>query len=190
LSVYEAFNQKLAVNPGIKPLQLDSFATTIETNGQEIMYWKSDKSKELLMEAKHLTFDNDWLRYVNDQSNSSEWRARIETILNKVHNWRESDEIDAADYYHEKCILINGILSKLTVADPMYDKVLDDLVNTFEESSLQMDRPAEWYWEVLKLVHASKRDETGKAASAVRAALSRSRNGYLPTIAILMGFLN
>ena len=140
------------------------------------------------MEAKHLTFDDNWVRYVNDQSKSSEWRARVDRILNDIHGWHESDENDAADYYHEKCILIYGILTKLPATDPMYSKTLDELVSTFEKSSLQADRPAEWYWDITMMARSIKR-MTGEAPQKMLAALSRSRNGYLPAVAVLMSVL-
>ena len=189
MPIYEAFNQTLAgKNSGIDALPLNQVSAAVEPSGDETAYWKSKKSRELLMEAKHLNFDNNWVRYVNDQSSSSEWRAQIDAILNDIHNWQESDENNAADYYHEKCILFYGVLTKLRASDPIYGKALEDLVSTFEASSLQTERPAEWYWEIAMIVRSSKR-MTGEIPQKVLAALSRSRNGYLPAVAVLMGFL-
>ena len=189
MPIYEAFNQTLAEkNSGIDVLPLNQASAAVEKSGDETPYWTSKKSVELLMEAKHLSFDNSWVRLVNDQSSSSEWRARIDTILNDIHNWQESDENNAADYYHEKCILINGILTKLPTADPTYGKALEDLVSTFEGSSLQSDRPVEWYWEITMAVRTSQH-MTGDAPQKVLAALGRSRNGHLPAAAVLLSVL-
>lgn len=189
MPIYEAFNQTLAgKDSGIDVLPLNQASAAVEKSGDETAYWSSKKSGELLMEAKHLSFDNSWVKYVNDQSSSSEWRARIDTILNDIHNWQESDENNAGDYYHEKCILINGILTKLPAGDPIYGKALEDLVSTFEGSSLQNDRPAEWYWEIAMTVRSSKR-MTSDAPQKVLAALGRSRNGYLPAAVVLLSVL-
>jgi len=190
MPVYEAFNRTLAsATSGIEELPLNSISPAVEQSGDEIGYWKSKRSQELLTSAKHLNFDDSWIKYVSDQTNSSDWRARIDSILNDIHGWGESEEANAIDYYHERCILIHGILTRLPATDPMYGKALDELVTTFEASSLQTERPAEWYWEIAMLVRASRRDKSGNMSQAVLAALARSKNGYLPAVSVLMNVL-
>ena len=189
-STVKALNQRLAgFEPGIEPISVPASDPPAEPGPIEGGYWSSPKTKDLLIDAKRLNYDDNWRKYTDADRKTAEWRDRVRRMLNHLDDWKAADEQDPADYYHQRCSLLSGIVDQLPPG-ALYDWVISVWVTTFEESSLQWDSPAEWYFEVLRLLQRSSRQASKESiAPAILAAVRNSSNTYLRASGVLADFL-
>jgi hypothetical protein len=185
----KSLNERLAeFGPGIEPISLPESDLPTEPGPAEGEYWLSPKTKGLLIDAKHLNFDDNWRQYTDADRKTPEWQDRVQLMLNHMSDWRPSDEHDPADYYHQRCMLLYEILPHLSPG-ALYDRVVSAWIATFEESSLQWDNPAEWYFEVSRFLRFSKKAERDPIPQSALASLKNSSNAYLHASGVLAEFL-
>ena len=185
-AVCKSMNNDLAtLTPGISPISVPDSAPVIDARPDPGEYWQSPKGKLLLMDAKHLNFDDDWKPFGDGDRKTPEWRDRVQRMLDDMEDWYESDEQDPADYYHERCILVFRLLSQLPPG-PLYDRVLMLWINTLGGSSLQWDSPAEWYYGVKEFLEPGNK---GPIPLARISALKQLSNPNLHAIGVLEEFL-
>jgi hypothetical protein len=188
-STCKALNAWLAkFAPGIEPVSIPDSDPPVEPDPDQGQYWLSPKTKELLMDAKHLNFDDNWRRFTDADRKTPEWQDRVGHLLNDMDDWRPTDEPDPAAYYHQRCILIYRVLADLPPG-ALYDRVVSAWIATFADSSLQWDNPAEWYFEVSKFLEFSKKDRKAPTPAAAIASLKNSSNSYLHALGVLAEFL-
>jgi len=189
VSLYESFNRRLtASDHGIEPLSIPTSAPPVEPGPNEWGYWLSPKTKQLLIDAKHLNFDDNWRPFTDADRQTPEWQDRVRHLLNDMDNWNPSDEPDPADYYHQRCMLLYRTLPSLQPG-ALYDRVVATWLTTFAESSLQWDNPAEWYFEVSSFLEFSKKDSNGPAPPSALLPLKNSSNPSLRALGVLTEFL-
>jgi len=185
----KSLNERLAeFGPGIELIGVPESEPPIEPGPAEGEYWLGAKTEQLLIDGKHLNFDDNWRRYTDADRKTPEWQDRVRLMLNHMDDWRPSDEQDPADYYHQRCMLLYRVLSSLSPG-ALYDRVISAWITTFEESSLQWDNPAEWYFEVSRFVQFSKKDEKSPIPQSALASLKNSSNAYLHVSGVLAEFL-
>jgi hypothetical protein len=188
-TVCKSLNERLAgFGHGIEPIGVPESGPLAETGPAEGEYWLSPKTKELLIDGKHLNFDDNWREYTDADRKTPEWQDRVQLMLNHMDDWRLSDEQDPADYYHQRCMLLYEILPHLSPG-ALYDRVVSAWIGTFEESSLQWDNPAEWYFEVSRFLRFSKKTEKDPIPQSALASLKNSSNAYLHASGVLAEFL-
>lgn len=188
-TIAESTNKWLSkFRPVVEPISMPDPEPPIDAGPDEGEYWRSPKADELLLDAKHLNFDDNWRSFTEADRKTIAWRDRVEHMLNDMDNWREQDEPESADYYHQRCMLLYQGLEEVPPG-PLYDRILLTWIATFEESSLQWDRPAEWYYEVLQFIEYSKKNHNGSARSAGLSSLKDSSNAYLHASGVVAGFL-
>ena len=190
VSLYESFNRRgTALDAEIEGLSLPTSAPPIEPPPEPGEYWQSPKAKELLIDAKHLNFDDNWQPFSDADRKSPEWQDRVRHLLNDMDNWGPMDEPAPAAYLHERCILFYRTLPYLP-AGPLYNRVTSSWMDTLAASSLQWDNPAEWNLEVSHFLRFSRKDgSTDPIPPAVLAALKNSSNSYLHALGVLTEFL-
>jgi hypothetical protein len=169
-------------------LNLPDSLPPVEPSPDAGEYWQSLKDKQLLLDAKHVNFDDNWRPYTDADRKTPEWQDRVRHLLDDMDNWNASDEPDASTYYHEREILIYRVLADIPPGT-LYDRVISAWVKTFAESSLQWDNPAEWYIGVSDFLRYSKKNVDGPASAAAIAPLKDSSNPYLNSIGTLAEFL-
>ncbi len=172
---------------GFEPLRIPDTAPPIEPGPNPGEYWQTPKGKALLLDAKHLNFDDNWREFTDADFKRPEWQDRVRHLLDDMNNWNASDEASAADYYHEVEPLIFRILSRLPPGE-LYDQVLAIWIKTFAESSLQWDNPAEWDIGVSDFLRFSQKNMGGPAPAALD-TLKNSSNAYLSSLGVLAQFL-
>jgi hypothetical protein len=181
----QSLNRDLAIlAPEVSPISVPESTPPIEPKPDTGEYWQSAKGKLLLLDAKHLNFDDSWNPYSEADRNRPEWQGRVQHLLDDMEEWNESDEQDSASYYHERCILLWRLLDRLP-AGPLYDRVLMLWVKTFEESSLQWDSPPEWYYGIKQFLDsANPRKQLARFS-----ALNKSSNPNLHALGVVEQFL-
>jgi hypothetical protein len=188
LILYQSFNRSPAASDqGNEPLSIPTSLPSIEPHPDAGEYWQSAKAKALLLDAKHVNFDDNWRPYTDAARKTPEWQDRVRYLLDGMDNWNASDEPDAS-YYHEREILVYRVLADIP-AGTLHDRVISVWINTFAESSLQWDNPAEWYIGVSEFLRYSKRNANGPAPAAAIAPLKNASDPYLHSIGVLAEFL-
>lgn len=189
VTLYESFNRSPATSDqGIEALSIPTSLPPIEPGPNIGEYWLGPRTAELLVDAKHLNFDDNWRPFTNADRQTPEWQDRVHHLLNDMDNWNASDESNAADYYHQRCILLYRTLASLPPG-ALYDRVVAAWTTTFAESTLHWDHPAEWYFEVSMFLESSKRDSKGPMPPSALRALKNSSNRSLQAIGVLREFL-
>jgi hypothetical protein len=188
--LYESFNRTFVTpQANIMPLPMPESDMAIEPRGDEHMYWQSSASTALLTEAKHLSFDNHWVKYEPSAYDSLDWQNRAQAFMDHLYAWKESDEADSSDYYHERCTLLLGALALFPRQSAVHAWFLAALIDTYERSSLQFDHPVEWFVEVARLLRSSQSTSSNTLPPDILTALSSSKNSYLNAIFSLEQFL-
>jgi len=168
-------------------LNIPDTAPPIEPRPDAGEYWQTPQGKVLLLDAKHLNFDDNWREFTDADFKRPEWQDRVRHLLDDMDNWNSSDEASAADYYHEVEALIFRVLSRLPPSE-LYDQVLALWIKTFSESSLQWDNPAEWYIGISDFLRFSRKNIYGPPTAPID-TLKNSSNPYLSSLGVVSEFL-
>lgn len=186
--LYQSFTRVPgAPEQGFEPLNLPDSAPPVEPRPDPGEYWQTPRGKALLLDAKHLNFDDNWREFTDADFKRPEWQDRVRHLLDDMNSWSASDEASAADYYHEVEALIFRVLSRLPPG-ALYDQVLAVWIKTFTESSLQWDNAAEWSIGVSDFLRFSQKNIGGPAPAAID-ILKNSSNPYLSSLGVLAEFL-
>jgi len=185
----ESTNEWLSrFQPVMEPISIPEPAPPIEPGPDEGVYWRSPKTGELVLDGKHLYFDDNWRIYTDADRKTAAWRDRVQHMLDDMDDWKVTDEQESADYYHQRCMLLYHTLETVPPG-PLYDRILLVWIATFEDSPLQWDRPAEWYYEVLQFIEYSKKNKSGSSRFAALSSLKDSSSMYLHASGVVAEFL-
>jgi hypothetical protein len=171
-----------------EPLHVPDTTPPIEPGPDPGEYWQTPKGKALLLDGKHLNFDDNWREFSDADFKTPEWQDRVRHLLDDMNNWSASDEASPADYYHEVEALTFRVLSRLPPGE-LYDQVLAVWIKTFSESSLQWDNPAEWSIGISDFLRFSRKDVSGPAPAPAIDTLKNSSNPYLSSLGVIADFL-
>lgn len=190
IDLYESLNYRSKPpDTEVEPLSLPTTLPPVGPHPDPGNYWVSPKAAALVVDAKHLNFDDNWKPFTDADRKTPEWRDRVDLLLNRMEEWKASDEPDPADYFHERSILLlHRTLSHLPPG-PLYDRIVTSWLNTLAESSLQWDSPAEWHLEVQHFLEWSRQNDKQPTLEATIAALKGSSNAALHAYGMLAEFL-
>jgi hypothetical protein len=189
VALYRSLNRRPGnADTGVEPLSLPTTLPPIEPAPDAGEYWLGPKTKQLLNDAKHLNFDENWKPFTDADRNTPEWRDRVERLLNHVEDWHEADEADPRDYLHERCILLHRGLAYLPPGS-LYDRMVSTCLDTLAESTVQWDNPQEWDLEVHHFLDFARKDVKEPIPAAAVAALKDSSNTYLHSCGVITEFL-
>jgi len=190
VAICDSWNKRLAAFTSSEPEKIDVPASDppVEAAPAEGQYWLSPKAQELLIDGKHLNFDDTWKPFTMAQRSTAEWQDRVNTLLDHMSDWRSSDEQSPSDYFHQRCMLLYEILPYLPPGT-LSDRITSIWIETFEDSSLQWDNPEEWYFEVLKFLRFSKANDKAQTPTFALDSLKNSSNSYLHASGVVAEFL-
>jgi hypothetical protein len=172
----------------VETLSLPDSLPPVEPSPGAGEYWQSLKGKQLLLDAKHLNFDDNWKPYTDADRKTPEWEDRVRHLLDDMDSWNVSDEASPVDYYHERSILTFRLLAQIRPGN-LYDRVLEEWIKTFTESSLQFDNPPEWYISVAEFLQYSRKDSKIPIPAAATDVLKNSSNPNLSSLGVIAEFL-
>src|ERR1039457_5695543 len=87
----------------IKPSKLD-VAAVIHP------YWGTPIAKTLLANYKGLRFGSGLQPLKAAERDAPEWRARYTQFVADLRSWAPNQEPSEADYFHQKCVLLRGLI--------------------------------------------------------------------------------
>ncbi len=174
-------NLRLAVYPDNKrilPLSTDEIKPAKNEGAAKYYpYWQSSKAKKLLSRVQRLNFNDEGKKFTEAEKQGSEWQWRLSQFLADMTSWNPEDEKSEEDYFHQKNILLRGLL-ELVPAGPMHDDALNRLITFLSDSKLQQSDPIEWYWHAKRLT-AKSRSAEGDGRLKIIEALGHSRSPIL-----------
>jgi len=109
------------------------------------VFWTSDAAKHIYEGGVRLR-NTDAVR-----RDTPEWYEQLAAYLKDVGEWSPSDEKDAATYFHEKAIVYE-MLVELIPHGPDRDKAILAFVDFVANSTLQREKPAEWFSHAQSLI--------------------------------------
>ncbi len=155
----EDFNKGLSALKQTDTRKLPSIAeeeiksAKIEKTAKAFQYWQSIEAKNLLTKIKHLRFGSENKRLTTEQKNNLSWQKELADFLRDLDNWQMQSEKADADYFHQKCILYNGLLDLTSgVITDKTIKVISEYAVFLRDSSMQQDKPIEWFWHASRVV--------------------------------------
>ena len=126
-------------------------------------YWQSQQGKELLIKAKELRFgpmEQQLARQkegkksaplVVSERTTLEWNRMLDEFLTAIDAWRPQHENSEADYFHQKCVLLEGLV-ELIPPGSMRERGLGEYVNFLRLNRFQQDSFIEWFFHARMLV--------------------------------------
>ncbi len=145
------FNEKLRFSAykKIAPISEDEITPSKqESVAAAEQYWTSPKSKSILSRVRRLRFSSAGKEYRDQEKQSAEWQSQLSELLRVLASWNAEDEKSEEDYFHQKSVIYYA-LTKIIPANEQYDGVMDealrDFVTLLSSSTLQKEKPVEWY---------------------------------------------
>jgi hypothetical protein len=154
--------------PPTKPVELAS---------RPDAFWKSEQSKGLYDQGVRLRYKEPGTPYSDAERNTNEWLQRLTDYMKDLTGWRPSDEKNEAIYYHQKAIVYE-MLVDLIPHGPERDRAIQTLVDFAANSSLQREKPVEWFFHAQSLLDRARNSPIGEPAK-ILAAFENSGNPVL-----------
>ena len=115
------------------------------------IYWETQDSKRLLMEAQALRFGGGPERLTVAERSAPEWSVKEEECLTDLEGWTGDNEPSRTDYLDEKSILYMGLLELLPNPTERF-KLIHSYVNFLEWTSPQITNRMEWFMPARSLL--------------------------------------
>ncbi|MBI2220598.1 MAG: hypothetical protein HYU53_05265 [Acidobacteria bacterium] len=131
-------------------------------------YWRSDSARTLHLDATELRFP-DQREITNRQSNL--WRQRLHEFLAKLRAWNGSDETSPNDYWNEKAILFESLLS-ITLTDSDRSALLQEWCAFMNDWYLNTTDVSEWLYRLRHLLQSTTDSQFGGATDGSCVALA------------------
>lgn len=130
-------------------------------------FWTSDQAKRLFEGGVQLRAK---------KADTPEWRDLLTDYLKDLAGWSATSEMDEATYFHEKAIIYE-MLADLIPPGPDRDKAVAAFVDFLANSTLQREKPVEWFFHAETLVTRARNSNT--EAATILSAFENSGNPVL-----------
>ncbi len=148
-----------------------------DPNSRPDGFWQSDQGKRLLDRGVHLRAKQNGTFYTDAERDTPEWYAQLTDYMTDVAGWTSSDERDEATFYHQKAIVYE-MLVELIPHGPERDKAIQAYVDFVANSSLQREKPVEWFFHAQSLLDRVRNTNNGEPGKVI-AAFENSGNPVL-----------
>jgi hypothetical protein len=141
-------------------------------------YWASVEAERLMRDFKQLRFGSGLKPLTFAEMDNLKWKLSLREFLARLSAWRGDEQDSSEDYFHEKCLLFEGLLDTLTVG-PDRDDVNRQFVNLLCEFDVKRASRIEWFWHAKRLLPAVFSRASGEESAKVRALMESSSNTVL-----------
>jgi len=152
-------------------------AKPVEFKSRPDAFWQSEQGKRLYTAGLSLRYKEPGAPYSETERTTPEWVLRLTDYKKELADWRPSDEKDEAAYYHQKAIIYE-MLIELIPRGEARDKAIQAYVDFVANSSLQREKPLEWFFHAQSLLNRTRNSRLGEPAK-VLAAFENSGNPVL-----------
>lgn len=190
-SLVQDFNKILITLKQAEPVKVSLIAeeeiksSKTEKTAKPFQFWQSVQAKSLLMKIRHLRFGSENKQLTSEEKNSLAWQKELADFLRDLDNWQMQSEKLEADYFHQKCVLYNGLLDLTSgVVTDKTIKVISEYVVFLRDSSMQQDKPIEWFWHASRVVEVVGKFQ-GKDAVQVQEILTNNSGSIIRAYAAM-----
>ena len=140
-------------------------------------FWKSDQGQRLYAHGIRLRNKEGGAQYTDAERTAPEWIQQLTDYMKDLAGWSPSDEKDEVTYYHQKAI-VHEMLVELIPRGAERDKAIQAYVDFVANSTLQRERPVEWFFHAQSLLDRMRNSSIGEPAK-ILAAFENSGNPVL-----------
>jgi len=163
----------------VKPIdELESTPSKLEGEATGLRACEDAGCKAIGRQFHDLVFNSVGLILPPGERNTPEWRAKLQTFLKAMAEWKPPPEVTAVEHFREKCALYTDLAAAVpTAADR--ETVLRALLDFTGLSALPIKNRVEWFLPVNGLIGRAGLDPAGLGGLAE--SLRKSDN---PVIAL------
>jgi hypothetical protein len=140
-------------------------------------FWKSVQGQRLYDRGIRLRNKEGGAQYTEAERTAPEWIQQLTDYMKDLAGWSPSDEKDEATYYHQKAIVYE-MLVDLIPRGPERDKAIQAYVDFVANSTLQREKPVEWFHHAQSLLNRMRNSPIGEPPK-ILAAFENSGNPVL-----------
>jgi hypothetical protein len=131
-------------------------------------FWTSDQGQRLYGRGIRLRNKEGGAQYTDAERTAPEWILQLTDYMKDLAGWSPSDEKDEAAYYHQKAIVYE-MLVDLIPQGPERDKAIQAYVDFVANSTLQREKPVEWFFHAQSLFDRMRNSPLGEPAKILAA---------------------
>ncbi len=131
-------------------------------------YFQSLISKRLNEDVRNLRFNSQGEAWSAADRSSPEWRQKLDEVLGRLNGWTAADEPSAADYFHEKAILLRAVY-EMAPAGAQRDSILESFIALLNGSIVEQQDRVEWFWHAWEMRRSAASVATAEVAKVLRA---------------------
>jgi hypothetical protein len=109
-------------------------------------HWQSPKAAALLTKIKELRFGSANTPLTAAERDALDWRAKLDDFMKDLADWRKEDEKTEEDYFHQKCVLLRGLIEMIPQKTTR-EEVIRSLMEFLNSYDLQRASRIEWFWQ-------------------------------------------
>lgn len=133
----------------------DTKPTKIEGRPDVHAYWQSTKSRKLLSGFRRLRFGSGRMELSPDERKSDGWQKLLNDYLIDLANWKPEDESDEIDYFHEKSVLLGGLV-ELAPDEQRAGEFTRLFIDFLESYPARSATPMEWFLHANQLLERAR----------------------------------
>jgi hypothetical protein len=145
-------------------------------------YWTTPRARSLFQKIQLLRYGQTPKQTAKGKSNkppeplsfedrqSSEWQYQLSDFLREMAEWKPEHEASVADYFHQKCRLLNELL-ELSPNSSMRLRMTDEYMAFLEQNRFECASFIEWFLHVsdlLRRIRSMKEEEKNLSLEALR----------------------
>ncbi len=172
-AAFAKLQQRMTQGTVCQVLETGKFATVIPatpdvegTAAEPQPLWTSATAKQIIADARNVRFPGGLISSGLPQTKPVDWEQGFLSILDRLSSWQpEGDEPDA-QFYHEKCILYEGLMDVAPTPE-LRRRILEDFLSHVTSSNLERDSPEEWFFHVPEMIHRIPSTTPAEQAAAL-----------------------
>jgi hypothetical protein len=154
------FNERLALPPVQAIAEGESTPSRLEGTASGLLSCQDAACKGIAGQFRALVFNSVGVTLQQSEKDTPEWRARLQTFLQAVAEWKPGAEVTAEAHFREKCGLYNDLFAAVpTAADR--EMLLRALLDFIGRNTFQMKNRVEWFLPVNGLIGRAGLDPVG-----------------------------
>jgi acetyl esterase/lipase len=190
------FNKSMRLDSSANILPIstdDAKPSKVEGSAKLYHYWQTPRAKKLLQGIRDLRFGPSEKQSASSETRkqaqplslpereSLSWNRMLVEFLNDLQEWKPEHEASNADYFHQKCVLLEGLVV-LAPPGPMRQRVLGEYLIFLRLNRFQIESRTEWLFHVRSLI---SRFSSGDGRRSILGALKDSSDPILELYASL-----
>ncbi len=172
-AAFAKLQQRMTQGTVCQVLETGKFATVIPatpdpegTAAEPQPLWTSPTAKQIIADARNVRFPGGLISAGLPQTKPVDWEQGFLSILDRLSSWQPEGEEPDAQFYHEKCILYEGLMDVAPTPE-MRRRILEDFFSLVSSSNIERASPEEWFFHVPEMIHRIPSATSAEQAAAL-----------------------